>query len=62
MKDFKIGDFVYGNYGIESYISGEIKKIEGNEISIQCNRSLVTLYEPDVFYDIPEGKKSFFIS
>ena len=59
MKEFEIDEIVYGIYGIESYITGKITKIENNKITIQCKNTLITLSFDDVYYYIPDNRKSF---
>ena len=60
MREFKIGEKVFGRYGVESYITGEIVKIDGNKISFKCNDVIATLNWDDVFYHIPEDRKKLF--
>ena len=60
MKELEIGDLVYGEYGVESYITGEIIKINKNKISIQCNNTIVTIHKMDVSYSIPSDRKKLF--
>jgi len=60
MKDLEIGETVFGRYGVESYITGEIIKIDENKISIQCNNTIVTINKMDVLYYIPSDRKKLF--
>jgi len=59
MRVFQIGDIVYGLYGIESYITGKIIKIDIYKISIQCKNTIITLSDDDVYFYIPDKRKTF---
>ena len=56
-----VGEKVYANYGVTSYVSGNIIKITDDKISIQVNDVVVTTSKSDVYYDIPQKRKEFFI-
>jgi len=61
MKELEVGEIAFGSYGVESYITGEIIKIDGDRISIQCNNTVVTLNRMDVWYYIPLDRKKLFL-
>ena len=64
MKEFEVGEEVYVNYGVESYVFGEIIKIMkiDNRISIKVNRHTITTTTNYVFYDVPKDRKDFFLN
>ena len=61
MKEFEVGEEVYGLYGVSAFIIGKISKIDGKRISIQCKKPVVTISVDDVFYSEPENKKLFLL-
>ena len=55
--EFKKGDYVYGKYGIKSYIEGYViyVDIESRKIKIQCKKAAITLPITDVYSEKPES-------
>ena len=64
MEEFKVGDYVFGKYGVESYVEGFILFIdeERNKIKIKCDNADVTLSTEDFSSERPEKLKKFLIS
>ena len=61
MDIFKVGEFVYGEYGSTSYVEGYIVFIDedGDKIKIKCDNAFVTLDSDAIHKEIPEKLKKF---
>ena len=56
---FSVGEKVFVEYGVESYVEGIVKVLNDNKIGVQCNGYLITTTINCVYNEKPKNLKHY---